>query len=233
MGFRSDHFSKPPDFVYNPPPSGDLPLLYEDAHLLIFSKPSGLLSVPGKPAEHFDSLQTRVLEHYPEALLVHRLDMETSGIFIMARNKEVQQNLGKQFERRKVHKVYVARVWGCVDGESGEIDLPLRCDWENRPLQKVCFEHGRPARTHWEVIGRDAISTRMRLTPLTGRSHQLRVHMLELGTQDGGHPILGDDFYAHEAAHEAADRLQLHAESLRLHHPKDGQVVNFTDPCPF
>ena len=225
--------TKPKPFTYAPP---DVPLkvLHEDEDLLVLSKPSGLLSVPGKAQDHADCLQARSLEAYPEALLVHRLDLETSGVFIMARSKEVQRNLGLQFERRKTEKIYIARVWGHVDGEEGEIDLPLRCDWENRPMQMVCYEHGRSALTHWQVIGREDNATRVRLIPHTGRSHQLRVHMLELGVDKGkSHPILGDDFYAHEAAHKAAPRLQLHAESLTIHHPQDGARVTFTDSCPF
>ena len=218
---------KPRPFIYAPP-STPLKILHKDAHLLVLSKPHGLLSVPGKLEGREDSLQTRVAKEYPESLLVHRLDLETSGVFIMARSKEVQRNLGMQFERRKTGKTYIARVWGQIEGESGDIDLPLRCDWDNRPMQMVCHEQGRPSQTHWDVIGCDEISTRVKLTPVTGRSHQLRVHMLELG-----HPILGDDFYAHEEAHAAAPRLQLHAESLTVHHPDGGARVTFTDPCPF
>lgn len=220
---------KPKPFIYNPP-QVPLKIIHEDMHLLMLSKPSGLLSVPGRAEDHADCLQARVEEQYPEALLIHRLDLETSGIFIMARNKDVQRNLGLQFERRKVEKTYIARVWGQVEGESGEIDLPLRCDWDNRPMQMVCYEHGRPSQTHWDVIERDDISTRVKLTPHTGRSHQLRVHMLELGQE---HPILGDEFYAHDLALQAAPRLQLHAESLTIHHPEDGARITFTDPCPF
>ena len=221
--------TKPKPFTYDPP-ADPLNILYEDNDLLVLSKPSGLLSVPGRAQDHQDSLQSRVEKEYPEALLIHRLDLETSGVFLMARSKEVQANLGKQFERRKVDKTYIARVWGQIEGESGEVDLPLRCDWDNRPMQMVCYEHGRASKTLWEVIGRDEISTRVKLTPLTGRSHQLRVHMLELGTS---HPILGDDFYAHEAALKAASRLQLHAEQLTIHHPQNGERITFTAPCPF
>lgn len=218
---------KPKPFTYNPP-EGPLKLIHKDEDLLVLSKPSGLLSVPGRTEELQDCLQSRAEKEFPESLLVHRLDMETSGVFIMARNKETQRNLGLQFERRKTDKIYIARVWGQVEQDSGTIDLPLRCDWENRPIQMVCYDHGKPAQTDFEVIDRDDISTRVKLTPHTGRSHQLRVHMLELG-----HPILGDEFYAHDEALNAADRLQLHAESLTIHHPKGGERITFTDPCPF
>jgi len=217
---------KPRPLIYNPPRT-PLCVVYKDADLLVLSKPSGLLSVPGKDAAHKDCLETRAKEAFPEALLVHRLDLETSGIFVMAMNKDAQANLGKQFERRKVRKVYTAEVWGHVEGESGVIDLPLRCDWENRPRQMVCYEHGKAAQTHWQVSERLERSTRMRLEPQTGRSHQLRVHMMHLGHEHGGHPILGDPLYAHEEAFSAAPRLLLHAAEIELHHPKDGERVTF------
>ncbi|MAF97801.1 MAG: RNA pseudouridine synthase [Micavibrio sp.] len=230
--------TKPKAFSYAPP-SEPLKILHEDDALLVFSKPSGLLSVPGRAEDHADCLQARAAALYPESLLVHRLDLETSGIFIMARTKEAQSHLGKQFERRKTAKTYIARIWGDVEGEEGLIDLPLRCDWENRPMQMVCYEHGRPSQTHWTVLARETLPdgspvTRLELNPITGRSHQLRVHLLELGNKEqGGHPILGDDFYAHERAHKAAPRLQLHAEKLTIHHPNGGERISFIDPCPF
>lgn len=209
--------------IYNPP-QDPLEILHVDEDLLVLSKPPGLLSVPGRGPDVQDSLETRAREDFPEALLVHRLDMETSGVFLMAMNKKAQANLGRQFERRRVKKTYIARVWGQVEEESGTIDLPLRCDWPNRPLQMVCYEHGKPAQTDWRVLERDKTSTLMELAPLTGRSHQLRVHMKELG-----HPILGDDFYAHDDAHNAASRLMLHAKRLELFHPKDGREIVFED----
>lgn len=215
------------------PPQGPLKILHQDDDLLVLSKPSGLLSVPGRGEDLSDCLEMRAKEAFPEALLIHRLDMETSGVFIMAMNKDTQRNIGLQFERRKTRKTYIARVWGVIEENSGAIDLPLRCDWENRPLQIVCYEHGRASQTGWEVLEREENATRVKLTPHTGRTHQLRVHMLELDKENGGHPVLGDDFYAHEKAYDAAERLQLHAESLTLHHPKGGKLVTFTDECPF
>jgi len=214
------------------PPQGSLHILHQDNHLLVLAKPSGLLSVPGRDAHLKDSLQTRVLKEYPQALLVHRLDMETSGVFLMALTKEAQRNLGLQFERRKTQKTYIARVWGFLQDKEGVIDLPLRCDWERRPIQMVCHEHGRPSQTKWRVIaeeeeGGHAVS-RLELTPITGRSHQLRVHLAELG-----HPILGDPFYADETTYRLTPRLQLHASSLTVHHPGDGALVTFSDPIPF
>lgn len=215
-------------FDYQPPLEPWLTILHRDDDLLVLSKQSGLLCVAGKPAEHNDCLEARAKERYPEALLVHRLDRDTSGIVIMAMNAGAQRHLGLQFERRKLKKTYIARVWGHVAGESGTINLPLATDWPNKPKQKVDLVSGRAAQTDWQVIAREEQATRLKLTPLTGRSHQLRVHMLSLG-----HPILGDLFYATGLALAAADRLQLHAEALELHHPSDGHICRFTDPVPF
>lgn len=217
----------PAPFLYAPPLEPYVTVLHEDGEILVLAKQSGLLCVPGKPAEHADCLERRVRETWPSARIVHRLDRETSGVIVMAMNGKAHRHLGLQFERRKTRKTYVARVWGHVEGERGRIDLPLACDWPNRPKQKVDFS-GRPAQTDWQVIGREAEATRLRLSPLTGRSHQLRVHMLS-----AGHPILGDSFYATGDALAAADRLQLHAESLTIHHPSDGRLCEFVEPCPF
>lgn len=240
------------------PPHAPLDIIHKDKDLLVLNKPSGLLSVPGKACDLQDSLELRAKAEFPEALLVHRLDMDTSGVFIMARNKDTQRNLGLQFERRKTEKTYIARVYGSPERDEGLIDLPLRCDWPNRPLQMVCYEHGKPAQTKWKVLSRDQMSLRaqrsnlnqndqiasstlpprhddevmetalMELTPITGRSHQLRLHMLKLG-----HPILGDCFYAPERVFRAAPRLLLHAQTLEIHHPKDGTRVKFCAETPF
>lgn len=218
----------PAPFDYQPPQDPWLTILHRDEDLLVLSKQSGLLCVAGKPAGHQDCLEARAKARFPQALLVHRLDRDTSGIVVMAMNAKAQRHLGLQFERRKLKKTYIARVWGHVAGESGTIDLPLATDWPNRPKQKVDFVSGRAAQTDWQVIAREAEVTRLKLTPLTGRSHQLRVHMLSLG-----HPILGDRFYAPGPALAAADRLQLHAEALELHHPSDGRLCRFNDPAPF
>ena len=215
-----------PDFDYRPP---DVPLsiLYEDDLLLVLDKPAGLLSVPGKLAGREDCLISRLQAARWDALLVHRLDCDTSGVMIFARTKAAQGFLGQEFEKRRAKKTYVARVWGEMAAESGHVDLPLGADWPNRPRQMVSHEHGRPAQTDWQVIGRAAGETRVRLSPLTGRSHQLRVHMAELG-----HPILGDPIYATGAARDFP-RLMLHAETLGLHHPGSGAWVEFSAPCPF
>lgn len=220
--------SAPPAFVYDPPVEPWLEVLHRDEDLLVVNKPSGLLSVPGKAAEHADCIEARAQQAYPEARIVHRLDMDTSGILVLAMNAAAHRHLGLQFERRKTQKTYVAKVWGQLAGDEGEVDLPLICDWPNRPKQMVCHERGKPALTRWKVVERDGATTRVRLYPLTGRSHQLRVHMLALG-----HPIAGDRFYAKGAALEASDRLALHAEELTLHHPADGRLVTFRADCPF
>ncbi len=219
----------PEPFIYNPPQEPQLCVLYEDDDLLVFDKPSGLLSVAGKGEGHSDCLEARAKSKYPEALIVHRLDMSTSGVIILARSAEVHRNLSMQFERRKTDKHYISRVAGHIKSDLGRIDLPLICDWPNRPKQMVCHVRGKPSQTDWEVLEREeGGNTRVKLSPLTGRSHQLRVHMLELG-----HVILGDNLYASGNALSAADRLQLHAESLTVHHPEDGRLVTFTSPCPF
>ena len=203
-------------------------LLHSDGQVLILDKPSGLLSVPAKPPGPADCLEARVRDEFPEALLVHRLDRDTSGVMVFARTRLAQRHLNWQFERRQMAKTYVARVWGDVSGDAGRIDLPLICDWPNRPRQMVCYERGKPSVTDWRVLEREGGVTRLELTPLTGRSHQLRVHLLALG-----HPILGDGFYTEGEALAAAERLQLHASSLGFRHPDGGAHLAFHSPVPF
>ena len=210
------------------PPSGELDVIFEDEHVLLANKPSGLLSVPGKAEDHKDCLETRLRHVYPELRLVHRLDLPTSGIMIFARNHHAQRHLGLQFEKRQIRKNYIAQVSGSVQGITGHINLPLICDWPNRPIQKVCFETGKPSQTDWEVESRCSDSTRLRLYPRTGRSHQLRVHAMAIG-----HPILGDNFYADDRAFNAAPRLLLHAHSLSFRHPEGGRGMSLSVPCPF
>lgn len=219
----------PPRLMTNyAPPTAPLYVIHRDDDLLLVDKPSGLLSVPGKPAEHADCLEARVKDAHPGALLIHRLDLETSGIMVFALNKNAQKAINRQFEKRIVKKTYIARVAGHVADDEGMIDLPLIADWPNRPMQKVCFESGKPARTHWRVLDREKDATRVELSPETGRSHQLRVHLRELG-----HPILGDPFYATETEYKAAPRLQLHALALELRHPIGGEWHKWAAPCPF
>lgn len=209
------------------PPDTPLCVIHADHEVLLVDKPAGLLSVPGKGPHLADCLLHRVQSAFPEALLVHRLDRDTSGIMVFALTAPAQRHLGLQFERRHVKKAYVARVWGQVQPEKGLVDLPLIVDWPNRPLQMVDHERGKSAQTEWRVLRREDLATRMRLFPRTGRSHQLRVHMREIG-----HPILGDPFYSEGPARDFS-RLMLHSESLRFRHPDGGAGVRFTARTPF
>lgn len=215
-----------PDFAYDPPDE-PLRILHEDAAILVVDKPAGLLTVPGKLENRQDCLITRLQAARWDALTVHRLDCDTSGVIIFARTKQAQGFLGQEFEKRRAQKTYVARLLGRVEADHGTVDLPLGSDWEYRPRQKVDPIHGRPAVTDWQVVERTDHETRVRLSPHTGRSHQLRVHMLSLG-----HPILGDQIYAADTT-KAHARLMLHAESLALHHPTTGDWMTFTAPAPF
>jgi len=213
------------DFIYDPPQE-PLTYLYTDDDLIIVEKPSGLLSVPGKTEP--DCLEARIRTDYPESLTIHRLDMATSGVMVFARNANAQRHIGLQFEKRLTEKTYIARVWGHIEQESGDINLPLITDWPNRPRQMVCHERGKPSLTNWVTLERGNDATRLALYPKTGRSHQLRVHMLAIG-----HPILGDRLYADEAAFSAAPRLLLHAHKLKLRKPTGGEWAEFESPCPF
>ncbi|MAS42044.1 MAG: RNA pseudouridine synthase [Rhodobacteraceae bacterium] len=221
--------SLPPlrDRPYAPPP-GPLAVIHADAALLVVEKPSGLLTVPGKDPALADCLAARAEAAFPGARIVHRIDMDTSGLVVLARSPEAQRHLGLQFERRIVEKAYVARVRGAPAAEAGRIEAPLMTDWPARPRQKV-DPQGRPAVTDWT---REAVEpcgdARLSLRPLTGRSHQLRVHLAALG-----HPILGDALYGDDAVYGAAPRLQLHAERLRLRHPQGGAWMAFHAPAPF
>lgn len=218
-----------PDFLYQPPEEPYLSILYQDDDLLVLNKPSGLLSVAGRLAEHWDSLQTRVQRVFPTATIVHRLDMSTSGIMLMALNKASHRELSRQFEKREISKRYVALVWGVPDQSTGSVDLPLICDWPNRPRQKVCFEHGKPSLTKWCLLERYSNNTCLiELEPVTGRSHQLRVHM-----QSIGHPILGDKFYAHTEAFDQHPRLALHSSEIHLIHPQHRVAMSFKIPADF
>ena len=203
-------------------------ILHVDEGLVVIDKPAGLLAVPGRGEDRRDSawLHTRAL--YGDALVVHRLDMSTAGLMAFGRGAAAQRALSMAFERRTVEKRYVAIVAGNVEAEQGEIDLPLVVDWPNRPLQHVDHTTGKPSLTRWRVLERSAQRTRLELEPVTGRSHQLRVHLLAIG-----HPIVGDPLYAPPAARDAAPRLLLHACRLTLPHPVRGERMTFVCPAPF
>ncbi|MEJ6022450.1 RluA family pseudouridine synthase [Ramlibacter sp. PS4R-6] len=203
-------------------------LVHADEWLVAVDKPAGLLSVPGRGADKADCMAARVQAAYPDALVVHRLDMATSGLFLMARGPEIQRRMGAAFEGREVRKRYVAIVAGLIAQDEGEIDLPLAADWPNRPKQVVDRASGKPSRTKWRVLARGADTTRVELEPVTGRSHQLRVHLQAIG-----HPILGDALYAppEVAAHSA--RLLLHAAGLAFTHPATGEPLALASPVPF
>ena len=209
------------------PPQDPLVVLHDDHQVVLVDKPAGLLSVPGKGDHLADCLIARVQAVFPTALLVHRLDRDTSGVMVFALTPHAQRHLGLQFEKRQTKKTYVARVWGQVEEAKGTVDLPLIVDWPNRPRQMVDHENGRSAVTDWRRLKRADTETRMRLMPRTGRSHQLRVHMLAMG-----HPILGDPFYATGAARDFP-RLMLHSESLQFRHPDGGAPMKITATAPF
>jgi tRNA pseudouridine32 synthase/23S rRNA pseudouridine746 synthase len=226
---------EPSPWSLGPPVPPGLALVHADAALLVFDKPAGLLAVPGRGEDKQDCLAARAQAEFPDARVVHRLDMATSGLIVLARGAPAQRALNLAFEKRQVHKQYEAVVAGRVepavtDDPWNLIDLPLIVDWPNRPRSIVDHAIGKPSRTRWRVLGHDpqAGTTRVLLEPVTGRSHQLRVHLLALG-----HPILGDPLYAPAAARVAAPRLLLHARRLALFHPVTGEPLVFVSPPPF
>ena len=213
--------------VYHPPLEPYISILHRDEGFLVLDKPSGLLSVPGRHPALSDSLATRVQKQFPHAQMINRLDKDTSGLVLMSLKRQAHAAIAAQFETRTTQKSYVAVVWGHVKEDEGLIDLPLAIDPDNKPRHRVDHDRGKPAQTRWQVLERNERTTRLRLFPLTGRTHQLRVHMKAFG-----HVILGDEFYAKREALAAADRLLLHAEELSFRHP-DGNIMTFTAPCPF
>ena len=216
----------PPYLV--PHSTEEIAILYEDSDLLLVRKPTLLLSIPGRHPLNKDCLITRLQQHYPTASIVHRLDLDTSGIMVIPLNKPTHAHISRQFQQREVLKTYHAIVYGVVEPDEGEVNLPITCDWERRPLQKICHESGRSALTYFEVVERQEDRCRMLLKPVTGRSHQLRIHMRELG-----HPILGCDMYAHDTALGMAERLMLHAATLEFTHPTTGQWLQGECPPDF
>ena len=201
-----------------------------DEHLVVLDKPAGLLAVPGRGDDKQDCLAARAQAMWPDARVVHRLDMATSGLFLMARGLAMQRRLSRAFEERAVGKRYVAVVDGdmrCSD-EWSVIDLPIGRDWEDRPLRKIDAERGQPSVTRWRAIEHAEGTTRVELEPLTGRTHQLRLHLAATG-----HPILGDALYAPPAVQSRAPRLLLHAAALQLAHPATGEAIAFDSRVPF
>ncbi|WP_382156278.1 pseudouridine synthase [Hydrogenophaga sp. ANAO-22] len=204
--------------------------------MIVLDKPAGLLAVPGRGPDKQDCLSARAQAKWPDALVVHRLDMATSGLVVMARGIEAQRQLSRAFEQREVHKRYTAVVAGTLrnpqpDNGWNTIDLPLTIDWPNRPRSIVSAELGKPSVTRWRLAGAptdDDHTTRLELEPVTGRTHQLRVHLQAIG-----HPILGDMLYATPEQQARAPRLLLHAHQLSLPHPQHGDTVHFHSPCPF
>lgn len=211
----------PVDMPYSPPPLTALEVLYEDDWCIAVNKPSGLLSVPGRGPNKQDCVHSRLLKQAPNARVVHRLDMGTSGILLFAQHYEAQKRLSQHFADRKVSKKYIAIVSGHVETLSGTIDAPMCGDWENRPRQMICESRGKASKTLFQVAERNSSQTRIALTPVTGRTHQLRLHMQHIG-----HPILGDELYATEADIQAASRLLLHASELEFPHPDTQEIVH-------
>ncbi len=202
---------------------GDIEYVYSDEHIIIVDKPANMLSVPGRTPDKQDCLIHRVQKRFPETRIVHRLDFSTSGLMVLAQTPESHRKLSRQFENRETEKTYVAKVYGQPEQTSGVLNLPLRCDWERRPLQIIDHQLGKEAMTHWRIIERLESSCLVELSPTTGRTHQLRVHM-----QAMGHPILGDELYAHEDAYTMADRLYLHAKELIINHPAENNRMTFS-----
>lgn len=200
--------------------------------MLILEKPAGLLSVPGRAPENRDCVWHRAQQIWPDALIVHRLDCATSGLMVLARSKQAHRDLSIQFQNRVNFKRYQAIVAGQISTADGVVNLPMRCDWERRPLQMIDFEQGKAAQTFWQRLEQLSVgqlpATRVALYPITGRSHQLRLHMQALG-----HSILGDNLYASGRALQAAQRLLLHADLLELNHPQTGERLSFHSPAPF
>lgn len=203
-------------------------ILFVDEDLIVVNKPSGLLSVPGRGEDKQHCLVQVLAEHYPDVKIVHRLDMDTSGIMVLARNADAHRHLSRQFQDRITRKKYEAVCTGRLTLPQGDTKLPMRCDWENRPRQMVDFVHGKFAHTEWQKLQQSKTHFLIELTPITGRSHQLRLHMKSLG-----HPILGDNLYADPSSLMGSHRLMLHAKQLGFFHPTTEQWLEFSCPSNF
>lgn len=211
--------------------------LFQDDDIIVVEKPSLLLSVPGRGPDKIDSLSYRIQQKLPHALIVHRLDWETSGVMVFALTKDAQRHLNKQFMLRQVHKEYECRVFGKLS-EQGEINIPIMPDWKRRPKQMVQFIQGKPSQTLWQTMQHEILTdkessidydvSRVKLFPITGRSHQLRIHMQHIG-----HSILGDPLYVEAIVSTLSNRLQLHATKLSFFHPISEKRVTFESDCPF
>jgi len=220
----------PDMFLYNPPAHDKLSILYCDESILVVDKPAGLLSVPGRGPDKQDCMISRVQQTYPQALIVHRLDMATSGILVLALDKETHRLLSQQFQKREIDKEYIAVVSGRLEEEQGIIDKPMICDWPNRPKQMIDVEEGKKAQTHYQVLEyltKDNTS-RVLLKPITGRTHQLRLHCQYIG-----HSILGDQLYGDEEVKGMASRLLLHASNIRFIHPITLESIDIGSEIPF
>ncbi len=222
MSNRTAHHT-PPNYVPH-----NVPVLYHDDYLVLVNKPSGLLSVKGIGINKIDCLAVRVASAIEGARIVHRLDMDTSGVLVMARDADTHRELSRQFQDREVEKTYIAEVFGQVEEQGGLIDFPIRKDMDNPPMQCVDYEQGKPSQTLWRVLEQKGDRARLELRPTTGRSHQLRIHLREIG-----HPILGDDLYAPSKVQAMSERLLLHALSLTITHPKTGNRLTSVADCPF
>ncbi len=222
MSERTVHHTPPKHFPH------EVPVLYHDDYLVVLDKPSGLLSVKGIGIDKIDCLAVRVASAIEGARIVHRLDMDTSGVIIMARDSDTHRELSRQFQDREVEKTYIAVVGGNINSDAGLIDIPLRKDFDNPPCQCVDYEQGKSSQTNWRVLERFDDRTRLELKPITGRSHQLRVHLKELG-----HAILGDDLYASNDLQKLSPRLLLHAQQLIVMHPVSQERITFNAECPF
>lgn len=203
-------------------------IVYQDEHLLLVNKPHLLLSVPGKHPLNKECLISRLQDHFPSAKVVHRLDLDTSGIMVIALSAPCHAALSRQFRLRQVAKSYIAVIRGHIEPRQGVIDLPIAADWDNRPRQKICHETGKPSVTRYRTLDQGPDTSRLLLHPLTGRSHQLRLHLQALG-----HPILGCDLYADPDTLARSDRLLLHALRLGFRHPETGRWISEESPCPF
>lgn len=211
----------------------ELKVLYADEALLVLEKPAGLLSVPGRGEDKQDCLSARAQARYPDALVVHRLDMATSGLMVMARGAAAQRTMSLAFASHRISKRYVAVVDGQLEPATqtwSVIDLPISLDWPERPRRIIDHRHGKPSLTHWRTLAKDDTNatTRVELQPVTGRSHQLRVHLMA-----AGHAIVGDRLYGSARVQCMAERMLLHACTLELDHPVNAQAMRFVSPVPF